>query len=76
MLDTKAVRARHFDTEDMGEVWRILRKERAERRFKFGIPCPECVAKLPKACPTILLPQQRCKIHGYKDTRYRLEDQP
>jgi hypothetical protein len=29
------------------------------------------VRLLPKACPTILLPQQRCRIHGYRDPRPR-----
>ena len=44
---------------------------RSEARRLHGVACPECVAKLPKACPTILLPEQRCKIHGYRDPRKR-----
>lgn len=44
---------------------------RQQMRDKHGVPCPECVVKLPKACPTILLPGQRCRIHGYRDPRPR-----
>ena len=67
---------RELDMDDMGDVWRAIRRERVNLRATFGIPCPECVAKLPKANPTILLPQQRCKIHGYRDARPRLKEQP
>ena len=44
---------------DYGDLCRDLRAAKAEARAKHGVPCPECVAKLPKACPSILLPQQR-----------------
>lgn len=43
-------------------------------RAKYGVPCPECVRLLPRACPTILLPQQRCRIHKYRDARPELTD--
>jgi hypothetical protein len=56
---------------DYGDLCRDIRNARAEARAKHGVPCPECVAKLPKACPSILLPQQRCRIHGYRDPRPR-----
>lgn len=59
---------------DYGDLCRDLRDARREARAKHGVPCPECVAKLPKACPTILLPQQRCRIHGYRDPRPRTRD--
>jgi hypothetical protein len=54
---------------DEGEFWRDVKEHRREQRAKHGAPCPECIAKLPKANPTILLPGQRCRIHGYKDKR-------
>ena len=57
---------------EMGEEFRDMRKDRAELRRHFGVPCPECVEKLPKAQPSILLPQQQCRIHGYKDARPRI----
>ena len=43
-------------------------------RAKHGVPCPECVRLLPRAHPTILLPQQRCRIHKYRDARPELTD--
>lgn len=58
---------------DYGELCRELREERRELRAKYGVPCPECVRLLPKASPSILLPQQRCRIHGYRDQRPRLD---
>lgn len=56
---------------DYGDFCRDARDARRERRKRLGVPCPECVRLLPKACPTILLPQQRCRIHGYRDARSR-----
>lgn len=51
------------------EVFRALDDIRKAKRKVFGIPCPECVRKLPRANPTILLQGQRCKIHKYHDPR-------
>jgi hypothetical protein len=56
---------------DMGDDFRALRDAKAEIRRKYGVPCPECVKKLPRASPSILLPQQVCKIHKYRDPRQR-----
>jgi hypothetical protein len=55
----------------MGDLFRAMRDERREKRAALGVPCPECVRLLPKASPSILLPQQRCRIHGYRDPRKR-----
>ena len=54
---------------DMGDDFRALKKHRKEQRAKHGVACPECVQRLPKAHPSILLPGQRCRIHGYRDPR-------
>lgn len=54
---------------DEGDFWREVREARRKERSEHGKPCPECVAKLPKANPSILLPGQRCRIHGYRDPR-------
>lgn len=59
---------------DVGDLFNDMRQHRKELRDKFGVACPECVRLLPKAHPSILLPGQRCKIHGYKDKRPRLDD--
>jgi len=56
---------------DYGDQCKDLRNAKREARDKFGVPCPECVRLLPKANPSILLPSQRCKIHGYRDPRKR-----
>lgn len=53
------------------EICRDIRRAKKEARARHGIPCPMCQTLLPKAPPSILLPQQRCKIHGYKDERKR-----
>lgn len=54
---------------DYGDQCRELRDAKRRVRAKHGVPCPECVEKLPRADPTILLPGQKCKIHGYRDPR-------
>ena len=54
---------------DMGDDFKLLREHRRALREKYGVACPECVRKLPKANPTILLPGQRCRIHRYRDPR-------
>jgi hypothetical protein len=56
---------------DMGDMYREMREERRELRARLGKPCPICVEKLPKANPSILLPQQICRIHHYRDPRKR-----
>lgn len=59
---------------DYGDLCRDIREERSKARAKYGVKCPECVRLLPKANPSILLPQQRCKIHKYRDPRPRLPE--
>lgn len=56
---------------DYGDLCRDIRDARSKARAKHGVPCPRCIELLPRANPTILLPQQRCKIHGYRDPRQR-----
>ncbi len=56
---------------DYGDMCRELRDSKRETRMKFGVDCPKCREKRPKACPSILLPQQRCKVDGYRDPRPR-----
>ena len=59
---------------DYGDFCKELRDAKREARAKYGVPCPECVRLLPKANPSILLPQQRCKIHKYRDPRPRIPE--
>ena len=59
---------------ELGEFWREIIEARKEFRAKHGIPCPECQRLQPKRNPTILLPQQRCKVDGYRDPRSRINE--
>lgn len=54
---------------DMIDGFRDLKALRKELRRVFGLPCPMCRQKQPKRQPTILQPQQRCKVDGYRDPR-------
>jgi hypothetical protein len=56
---------------DYGDMCRDLKNAKQKVRAEFGQDCPMCRQLLPKACPSILLPGQRCKIHGYRDPRKR-----
>jgi hypothetical protein len=56
------------------EVFRDIKDHKKRLREKFGVPCPQCAVVRPKAQPSILLPQQRCRVDGYTDTRPDLTD--
>ena len=63
-----------MSTDDIGDIWRATRTQRREQRNLLGVPCPECVRLLPRASPSILLPQQRCRVHkNYSDPRPRCQ---
>lgn len=53
------------------EIWRAMDAHRKAMRAKYGVDCPFCEAARPrtKTNPTILLPQQRCRVDGYSDPR-------
>jgi hypothetical protein len=57
---------------DMGDLYNDLKQGRKTLRDKHGVDCPRCPQVRPKATPSILLPQQRCKVDGYVDPRPRL----
>lgn len=56
---------------DTIDDFRALKELRREHRQKWGIPCPVCRERLPKAQPKILLPGQVCRAHRphYRDPR-------
>ena len=60
---------------DMGEVFNAWKDRRRTLRATFGVDCPKCAEARPRASPSILLPQQRCKMDGYRDPRPRLTDE-
>lgn len=53
----------------MIDMYRDLKAHRREMREALGVGCPMCRVKQPKRTPTVLLPQQRCKVDGYRDPR-------
>lgn len=57
------------------EIFRAMGDMRKTLRKLYGVDCPECVRLLPRAHPSILLPGQRCRIHGYRDPRPDLTDE-
>lgn len=59
---------------DYGDMCRDIRDARRDARAKHGVPCPKCAEVRPKAQPSILLPEQRCKVDGYRDPRQRTRD--
>ena len=59
---------------DTGDDYRAMHDHRARMRATYGKPCPKCLVLRPKANATILLPNQICKMHGYRDPRPELTD--
>lgn len=57
---------------EMADVFGAMKDHKKRLRAKYGVPCPECQRRLPKANPSILLPQQMCRIHKYRDPRPEL----
>lgn len=57
---------------ETAEIFGATKDHKKALRAKFGINCPQCAIKRPKAHPTILLPQQRCRVDGYIDPRPEL----
>jgi hypothetical protein len=59
---------------DAIDTHRAIGAHHKAMRAKHGKPCPECATKRPRANPSILLPQQRCRVDGYVDPRPDLTD--
>jgi hypothetical protein len=60
---------------DIGDDFKALKDHNKALRQKYGVNCPRCSQVRPKAHPTILMPQQRCKVDGYRDPRPELTDE-
>ncbi len=56
---------------DTVQGFRDLKDLRQAERRAFGLPCPECQRRLPRAHPKILQPGQQCRAHKpyYRDNR-------
>ncbi|PHV13821.1 hypothetical protein CSQ90_26715 [Janthinobacterium sp. BJB303] len=59
---------------DMTEGFNAMKGHKGRLRARYGVGCPECKKHRPRACATILLPQQRCRVDGYVDPRPELTD--
>jgi len=60
---------------EMIEAYKALKDHKKAVRAKYGVSCPACKVARPKAHPTILMPQQRCKVDGYRDPRPELTEE-
>lgn len=60
---------------DAIEGYKDLADHRKALRAKYGVECPKCKTLRPKTNASILLPQQRCKVDGYRDPRPELTDE-
>lgn len=60
---------------DMIDDFKAMGDHRKALRKTYGVACPQCAIKRPKAHPTILMPQQRCRVDGYRDPRPELTDE-
>lgn len=60
---------------DMGEDFKAMRDHKKAVRDKYGVECPVCKVKRPKACATILLPQQVCRVDKFRDPRPALTNE-
>lgn len=58
---------------DMIDMFRDMKDLRKIERERFGVKCPVCVTRLPKAQPKVLLQGQVCRAHKphYRDPRPR-----
>lgn len=56
---------------DMIDAYRDLKAISRAERAVFGIPCPVCAEKLPRAQPKRLQPGHTCRAHkpNYRDPR-------
>jgi len=60
---------------ETAELYKAMGDHKKALRAKYGVNCPQCAVKRPKAHPSILLPQQRCRVDGYIDPRPELTDE-
>jgi len=60
---------------DSIDGYRDIQAHKKALRAKYGVNCPVCARKRPKAHPSLLLPQQRCRVDGYTDPRPELTDE-
>lgn len=57
------------------ETFRVLREHTRALRKKYGVNCLGCALHRPRAPASILIPQQRCRVDGYRDPRPELTNE-
>ena len=57
------------------DIFSMMKAHKKALQQKYGIECPECKRNRPKTNATILLPQRRCRVDGYRDQRPVLTDE-
>jgi hypothetical protein len=60
---------------DTADDFKALKDHKKALRDKYGVECLECKRLRPKTNATILMPQQRCRVDGYRDQRPELTDE-
>ena len=60
---------------DMGDAFKEFREAKRALLAEHGVACPRCAIARPKTNASILLPQQKCRVDGYRDPRARLTDE-
>lgn len=60
---------------DSVDDMRAIGNHKKRLRAKYGVDCPECKRLRPKGNPSLLLPQQTCRVDRYKDPRPELTDE-
>ena len=56
---------------EYAETCRDMRDIKRKLKDALGVLCEGCKVARPKAHPTIMLPQQTCRVCGNKDNRPR-----
>lgn len=60
---------------DTIDDYKAIKHHAKALRAKYGVTCPQCKVLRPKAHPSVLMPQQRCKVDGYADPRNPLTNE-
>ena len=56
------------------ERHKALRKAKQEMKRRLGVACPHCAAMPKGPPPRVLMPQELCTTHNYRDPRPRLPE--
>ncbi len=60
---------------DTIDGYKDIANHRKALRRAYSVNCPMCAQQRPRANPSVLLPQQRCRLDGYRDPRPELTNE-